>query len=692
MAIDPISLCRDDFGTGERTDVVLVPSADALPLIAWLGASDQALPGNQVAAAAKVSVLPEYSRGWMGRPGLCGHRIDAAGTGTAWSPAFGGAQIRAGQGEIEIEAVDTVARLRLVSRIEAVAGGAVRVQHAVTNLGESRYVVDSLEVVVPVPDRVGEVLDFSGRWGLERQPQRHPVRDGLWTRENRRGRTGHDAATVLHAGTSAFDFGHGDVWGLHVAWSGNSVHRIERLPSGEITLGGGELILPGEVVLGQDETYRTPWVYVAASTHGLDGVSGAFHSYVRSLRPQPAPSPVMLNVWEAVYFDHDADRLAALADIAARLGVERFVLDDGWFLGRRDDSAGLGDWSVDRTTWPDGLHPLARHVTDLGMDFGLWWEPEMVNPDSQLYRDHPDWILSTGGRVPEPVRNQLVLDLSNPAVTEYLLTSFDTLAAEYPIAFVKWDHNRDLVDAGSIPRGGAAAVHDQTLAMYELIDELRRRHPHIDWESCASGGGRVDLEILARFESVWTSDGTDPLSRQHIQRWTGQLVPPEFLGAHVAAARSHQTGRTSSLTLRAATAVFGQFGIQWDVASAEPRELDELAQWISVYKQHRGLLHSGRVVRVDLPADQVLVHGVISTDRRQALMAYVQLDETVAPPPAFRVPGLDPRLDYRIDQVGPPATWAGDGLTCSGAVLEQVGVPAPPRAPESALVAHFVAI
>ena len=198
-----------------------------------------------------------------------------------------------------------------------------------------------------------------------------------------------------------------------------------------------------------------------------------------------------------------------------------------------------------------------------------------------------------------------MLDLSNPAVASICCSLFDALAAEYPIAFVKWDHNRDLVDAGSSPRGGAAAVHEQTVAMYALIDELRRRHPAHRMGELRFRRRAHRPEVSARFESVWTSDGNDPLSRQHIQRWTGQLVPLEFLGAHVAAARSHQTGRMSSLPFRAATALFGQFGIQWNLASATSGELDELAGWIAIYKQHRALLHSGRVVRVgDVAADE----------------------------------------------------------------------------------------
>lgn len=661
--------------------LVLRTAPDRLPEIAWFGVPLGGVPP----AGRGISVLPEHARGWMGRPGLSGHRPD----GTAWSPLFTEVHtVRTSMEGVAFEASDPAAGLQVRCEYEALPSGLLRARHTVTNIAETPYVVEALEVPVPVPDRAVEVLDLTGRWGMERQPQRHPMTDGLWVRENRRGRTGHDAPTLLIAGTAGFGFGHGEVWGLSVAWSGNTCYRVERLPDGQATLAGSELLLPGEIVLAPREHYRTPWVYVAGSAEGMDGLSAAFHARVRDAVPVRTPRKVMLNVWEAVYFDHDAQRLARLVDIAARVGVERFVLDDGWFLGRRDDTVGLGDWTVDPATWPDGLHRLIKQVMQAGMDFGLWWEPEMVNPNSRLYREHPDWILATGGRVPAPARNQLVLDLTKPAVFDYLVDAFDALAAEYPLSFVKWDHNRDLVDAGS--GLGAPAVHAQTLAFYALADKLRQRHPAIEWESCASGGGRVDLEVLARFSSVWTSDGTDPLTRQHIQRWTALLVPPEFLGAHVAAAHSHQTGRVSSLAFRAATALFAQFGIQWNLAEATDAELDELAQWIEIYKRHRGLLHSGRLVRVDIPEPAVLVHGVVSADRREALFGYVQLDQTVHEPPAFRVPGLDPGLTYRVIDVRDPD--GGYGTDCTGAVLGAAGLPAPARAPESVLVVHLAAI
>ena len=299
-------------------------------------------------------------------------------------------------------------------------------------------------------------------------------------------------------------------------------------------------------------------------------------------------------MWEAVWFDHDLPRLREIADRAARVGIERFVLDDGWFHGRRDDTAGLGDWWVDHDVWPEGLTPIAEHVRALGMQFGLWFEPEMVNPDSELYRAHPDWILATGARVPQLHRSQLVLDLSRPEVWQHVHDHVHQVLLSAPVDYVKWDHNRELLDAGSAVRGGASAARDQTLAFYRMLDSLRELHPDIDWESCASGGGRIDLGVLERTQRVWTSDMTDALARQHIQRWTAQLVAPEYLGAHVSSPVAHQSGRTLALDFRAATAMFGAFGVEWDLSTASEEELSALAEWVDLHKRFRPLLHAGR--------------------------------------------------------------------------------------------------
>ena len=305
--------------------------------------------------------------------------------------------------------------------------------------------------MLPVADDLVEALDFTGRHERERTPQRHAVTDGLWMRESRGsvGR-GSDAATMVVLGTPGFSPTEGAVLGVHVAWSGNSVLRVERDAATGTTLGGGELLQPGEVVLAPGESYQTPWVFFAAADDGLDGLAAVWHAYQRSLDAHPGTQPVILNVWEAVYFDHDLERLQGIADRAARVGVERFVLDDGWFRARRDDTAGLGDWWVDEDVWPEGLGPLVDHVRELGMEFGLWFEPEMVNPDSDLYREHPDWILSAGERVPLLHRNQLVLDLSRATrCWEHLFERVSAILSAHPIDYVKWDHNRDLLEAGS---------------------------------------------------------------------------------------------------------------------------------------------------------------------------------------------------------------------------------------------------
>jgi alpha-galactosidase len=656
-------------------------------------------------AVRPCSLLPEHGEGWFGRPGISGHRLTEGPTaGRDWSPLFRPARPEHARAEhvrpehvrpehahpeharpehgvrsARLEAADVVAGLELVTEIEAVPGGAIRARHTLTNTGRQPYVVDSLEVVFPLPGRVGEVLDFTGRPAAERIPQRRRIGDGLWLREGRRGHTGHDSATMVVAGVPGFTFGHGEAYGLHVAWSGNTVHRVERIPpgpgaSGATTIGGGELLLPGEITLAEGESYATPWVYVAATGSGLDDLSAQFHGYLRSLPAHPrSPRPVNLNVWEAVYFRHDFTKLSALADLAADLGVERYVLDDGWFTGRRSDRAGLGDWRVDEAVWPGGLGRLAGYVRARGMQFGLWIEPEMVNPDSGLFRAHPDWILATGQRRPPLQRHQLVLDLTRPEVSAYLLERIDALLTEYPIDYVKWDCNRDIIDAGSGTRAGAPAAHQQALAVYALLDELRRRHPNVEWESCAAGGGRVDLGMLERVERVWTSDMTDALARQSIQRWTGQLVPPEYLGAHVSAPFSHQTGRYMPLSLRGATALFGHFGVEWDLTAATREELTELGAWIRLYRRHRGLIHAGRLVRIDTPDDTAWMHGVVAADSSTALMSYVQLDEPRNDQPAaLRVPGLDPSRRYRITDVTPAARRPSAAVTTAAVTTAAV--------------------
>lgn len=676
---------------------------DDAALEALAGSAVPGIPSNSIDEPRRVGLLPQPATGYAGRAGLVGSRADGA-----WSPVFRPGRVTRATGAdgaelLRVEAADDASGLELTTVAELAPAGTIRVRHAVRNVGAGAYEVLRLPAVLPVPARAGELLDLTGRHLKERVPQRMPLGFGSWVREQRRGRTGHDAPLVLAAGTPGFGFRHGEVWAVHVAWSGDTVTFAERLPEGWSCIGGGEVLQPTEIVLGPGETYEAPWLYAAWSGAGLDGVSDAFHATLRARPGHPGtPRPVVLNTWEAVYFDHDPARLTELADIAAAVGVERFVLDDGWFGGRRDDTAGLGDWFVSPQVWPDGLHPLVRHVTGLGLQFGLWVEPEMVNPDSDLARAHPDWLLTLPGRLPPSSRQQHALDVARPEVTAYLLGRLDALLTDHAVGYLKWDHNRDLVDAAHAGPGGLRpGVHAQTAAVYALLDELRRRHPGVEIESCAGGGGRVDLGILERTDRVWTSDSNDPLERQQIQRYTSLVVPPELMGAHVGPARAHTTGRVAPLSMRAGTALFGHFGVEWDLAGATAADREELAAWVAAYRRFRGLLHAGRVVRADPDDPSALLHGVVAADGTEALFAHVQLTtSTWATAPPVRLPGLTPGAVYRVEQVrvgaapvtiGAPPPWLDAGARLPGAALAEVGLPAPLLGPEQLVLLHAVA-
>ncbi|MFC3505362.1 alpha-galactosidase [Micromonospora krabiensis] len=701
-----------------RTSLVLDARGPGLPRVVHWGGDvgdldDDALLQLTEATVAPVvpssfdgpstlSLLPEAAAGWSGRPVLAGHRGRAD-----WATAFRlddldvddtpGATAR-----VTVRARDAGARLSVTVELTLDPTGLLLLRHRLRNDGDTAYELRELTPVLPVPAVATELLDLTGRWCRERAPQRHPWPMGTWVREGRHGRTGHDATLLLVAGTAGFGFRHGEVWAVHTAWSGDHVTFAERRPSGEAVLGGGELLTPGEILLDPGESYATPLLYAVWSDTGLDGLSDVLHTHLRARPSHPrGPRPVTLNVWEAVYFDHDLDRLRALADRAAEVGVERYVLDDGWFRGRRHDRAGLGDWWVDEDVWPDGLQPLIDHVRGHGMRFGLWVEPEMVNPDSDLFRTHPEWVLQVPGRLPPAWRQQQVLDLAEPGAYAHLLARLDALLSGHDgISYLKWDHNRDLTEAGHHGRPG---VHAQTEAVYRLLDELRRRHPDVEIESCASGGGRVDLEILARTDRVWASDCNDALERLAIQRWTGLLLPPELVGTHIGPERSHTTHRGHDLGFRAITALFGHHGIEWDIASISDRERAELTAWVALHKRLRPLLHSGRTVRVDHSDSAVWAHGVVAYDGSAAVYAVSRLATSVAQVPGpVRLPGLDPGRRYAVrpsagvpgpatlDRSAPP--WLAHGVTLTGAALATVGLQLPALHPEQALLLEVTAV
>ncbi|MFC5502699.1 alpha-galactosidase [Lysinimonas soli] len=660
-------------------------------------ASVNPVPHSFYDAPVVTELVPQASSGWRGRPALLGHRPD----GTGFSPRFRTVASSQDGGDALIRLRSADESLELEVTLSMSPRGMLRMRHELINTSDLAFHLDGLNVVLPVGAAATEVVDLTGRWCREQHPQRQELRQGTWLREYRHGRTGHDSSVLTMVGTEAFSNRRGEVWATHFGYSGNRASYVEKTAAAPAMIGTGQLFSPGELELAPGASYRTPWLYAAHSTQGIDGLSEVFHDWIRARPTHPRSArPVVLNTWEAVYFDHDLETLRELARAAARLGVERFVLDDGWFRGRRSDLAGLGDWTVDERVWPGGLDPLIDEVVGQGMQFGLWVEPEMVNVDSEVIREHSDWISGPGDRLPTGWRHQQVIDLVNPDAWQHVYSQIDTLLSRYRISYLKWDQNRDLVEEG---HRGAASSHRQMEASYRLFDALKRAHPDVEIESCSSGGARVDLGILERTDRVWASDCNDALERQTIQRWTQALLPPELVGTHVGPPLSHTTARTHSLSFRAITAMFGHFGIEWDIRALDQDQSAELAAAIALYQRHRGLLHSGVSVHADLSDDAYAMQGVVAVDRAEALYSFVCLrsarDEL---PGRIGFPGLDPRKRYRVAVVFPTVgmpfeqrntvPWTVESVVGSGAFLGEVGLPMPILLPENGILLHVTEV
>ncbi len=706
---------------GVGVDVLLDESSGVPTIVYWgvplgdvepstvVAALERPISAGMLDVVAPITIVPEHGSGFQGRPGLEGHRKG----GIAWAPRFAFASVEHITGDIAgdtgdgtregaiVRAVDTVAGLALDTTV--LLGDVLSVRCSITNAADTLYLLDRLSVTLPVPAHASELITFTGRWTRELHPVRVPWGAGAVLLENRRGRTSHEHTPLVFAGDHGFGEWHGDVWGAHLAFSGNHDMVAECMPDGRRYLQLGELLHPGELVLAPGEQYITPELVATFSADGLTPASWGFHRSLRARVTHPTrPRPVLLNTWEAVYFNHDNDTLRALATAAAAVGIERFVLDDGWFGSRRDDRRGLGDWWVSAEVYPDGLTPIIDHVRGLGMEFGIWVEPEMVNPDSDLYRAHPDWALVTAGYPPVLGRQQLLLNLAHPEAYAHIRDHLHALLRDHDIAYVKWDMNRDVVQGSGID--GAAGTHAQTLALYRLLDELHQLHPDVEIESCASGGGRIDHEILRRTQRVWTSDCNDALERQTIQRGASLFIPPELMGAHIGPPRSHTTGRTHTLAFRAGTALFGHLGVEWNVLQFTEQEQRDLAEVIALHKRLRPLLHSGDVVRFDpvLNGTEPSAHayGVYAADRSEAVVAFAQLTTGMSLSPSpLRLPGLLPDRTYRVEVLALPGSgraparqqpaWLLDGIRLTGRQLAGHGLQMPVLNPESLILIHL---
>lgn len=651
-----------------------------------------------------VSLHPENSRGWLGHPALIGHSPDN-GRAARWAGQFEfrGVQKTDDEGGGAVFRLHDEARaltLEIDCRIDPqtdVASFWTRLE----NSGDTPFYVDWLAATTMAPPQhLSHLRTFHGRWCAEFQMQSRPLPMGLTSLENRRGRTSHESFPGLIVSQSTTDEEHGECLGLHMGWSGNYRVLTERLSSGDVQVQMGVLFVGAEAVLGAGESLQTPVLYVAHSDRGLNAMSQKFHHYARqrlirfpasqpdsTTNDQTVARPVTVNTWEALYFEHDMGALKKLVDAAADIGAERFVLDDGWFKGRNDDTSSLGDWYPDPVKYPDGLRPLADYVRSRGLQFGLWVEPEMVNPDSELLRKHPDWALGLDDYPTVTGRNQLVIDLSNADVVAWLYERLESLVESNEIAYLKWDMNREYVTPADVD--GHASAWRQTEALYALFDRLLARFPALEIESCASGGARIDFGILSRCHRFWTSDSNDPVERMRIQSGYSYFFPAEVMGAHIGPRWSHTTGRGLHTGLRALAASTGHLGIEADLTAIDDEERSVIRDAVARYKNDRHIWHGGRLSRVETVDPSLFGNLAITMDARQARLVMMQTDRPrSSQSPRVFVPGLlaDRRyrvaLSYQSEMVKEANRsfdnpLASDGYIASGAVLAQAGIALP---------------
>ncbi len=591
---------------------------------------------------------------------------------------------------VRVTLADADTGLRLEQAFRVVSGG-FEIAASLGNDGPVPQPIDHIaSALLPLPAGLDRILSWRGRHAAEFVECVEAMPEQQWRREGRRGLPGHGGPPGLYLLGEGAGWDQGLALAAQLAWSGDAAIAVERDDEGRHLLSAG---ITDAITLQPGERFDAPPLLLAISGRGRNGAMAQMHAMVRARLPALGPRPVHLNSWEACYFRHDTARILELARAAADVGAERFILDDGWFKGRNDDTSGLGDWTPDPIKYPDGLTPLAEAVTAMGLQFGLWVEPEMVNPDSDLYRTRPDWALHIPGSPQPTARNQLVLNLSLLPVEDYLFDALDQLLREVPISYLKWDHNRDLAPAGGV---------GQVQGLYRLLARLRAAHPDVEIESCAGGGGRCDAGIAAFTQRFWTSDNLDPESRVAIQRGFQAFFPPEVMGAHAGASPAHATGRRHTLGFRAGVAMAGHFGVEMDPAKLPDAEREELARWIAFHKQWRHLLHGQTLVMGE--GSDGLVWQASGNGREWLLLV------TRTSPPQDRRPqplalpflagvgaitatllaraGTTPHKGF-----GEPAFLSdlSDGVTFPADWLAHAGLPLPPLLAQSVAIFHLKA-
>lgn len=544
----------------------------------------------------------------------------------------------------------------------------------VINQGRETCYLESLaSLSLDLPDADYNWLQLSGAWARERHIKERPLQQGIQSIESTRGISSpHHNPFVALKRPETTEFS-GPVLGAALVYSGNFLIQTE-VDTYDVTrlqLGINPFGFEWKLAAGQ--SFTSPEALLVYSEQGLNGMSQVFHQLFRRRLARgywrERARPVLINNWEATYFDFSEDQLLELAEKAQEVGVELFVLDDGWFGQRTNDRTGLGDWFVNPERLPKGLGSLAERIHGLGMQFGLWFEPEMVNKDSQLYRTHPDWLLAVPDRQPHHGRNQFVLDYSRPEVVDEIFERLSAIIEEAQLDYIKWDMNRPLTDVFSAawPADQQGEIfHRYVLGVYNLYERLTNRYPSLLFESCSSGGGRFDPGMLYYAPQAWTSDDSDAIERLKIQYGTSLLYPLSSMGAHVSIVPNHQTNRLTPLKTRGNVAFFGSFGYELDLNQLSPEELAEVREQIAFYKHHRELIHNGTFYRLQSPfkGDRQTAWMLVSQDQHTALLG------------TFKVLNQVNRSHQRLQLKGLAAdkVYQLEGRTYTGAELMRVGL------------------
>lgn len=577
--------------------------------------------------------------------------------------------------EIELEDSYTGLKVILSYTIFAEHDAIVRSARYVNTSKNDMKLLRALSMSVDFPYANYDMIRLPGAWARERHIDRQSLATGTQSVESRRGSSSHQQNPFIALLSKDANEDHGDVYGFSFVYSSNFIAQVEvdQFYTARVSMGINPFDFQWHLESGQ--AFQAPEVVMVYSGEGLGEMSRTYHRLYRTRLCRGVfrdkERPVLVNNWEATYFDFNADKIEALASSANELGIELLVLDDGWFGKRNDDRSSLGDWFVNREKLAGGLEDVAGRVNAKGVQFGLWFEPEMVSPDSELYRAHPDWCLHVPGRRRTEARKQLILDFTREEVCDAIVESVSSILASAPITYVKWDMNRNMTEIGSaaLPADRQReTTHRYILGVYSVMERITSRFSHVLFESCSGGGGRFDPGILYYMPQTWTSDDTDAVERLKIQYGTSLVYPASAMGAHVSAVPNHQIGRVTSLEMRGHVAMSGNFGYELDLTKFTDKEKLEVQEQVAFYKSVRSLVQNGEMYRLSSPFEgkgNETSWMFVSEDRSDVLLGHFRvLAEPNQCLSKVKLKGLCPDKQYRLEQTG--QMFGGDELMYAG--------------------------